>query len=98
MIRDAKRRKWNLRFRHWQQGWTWNAECKTANVGTGSALNEFFPTRELALADAIKTILSRDVVAESQTFLARLRKRGTECRLTAEDLEAIERAGRIGGA
>src|SRR6266849_4134451 len=94
MIRDAKGRKWFLRFRHWQQGWTWEAKCKNVNVGTGSALNEFFPSRDLALADATKTLRSRDVIAESQTFLARLMKRGTECRLTAEDYKAIERAGR----
>jgi hypothetical protein len=90
MIRDAKGRKWFMRFRQYREGWHWSALNKDG--GGGVDAGECFPTKALAEEDARSYIQSRDNVAYAQEYMRRLCMRGTECRLTAEDIEAIDRA------
>jgi hypothetical protein len=90
MIRDAKGRKWFLRFKQYRQGWHWEARC--GNYGQESGLN-FFASKALAEDDARRSIQSRDSIAESSEYLRRLMTRGTECQLTAADKKAIREAG-----
>jgi hypothetical protein len=89
MIRDAKGRKWYLRFKQYRNGWHWDARCQAY----GQEANRTFKTKELAEADARRVISSRDVFAEMREFFRRLSLRGSECRLTAADHKAIKRAG-----
>jgi hypothetical protein len=96
MIRDAKGRKWFMRFKQYRQGWQWEANLgKPHTQAQGCAWNEFFATKALAEEDARRTIQSRDAVAMMREYFRRLQMRGTECRLTAADHKAISRAGRI---
>jgi hypothetical protein len=57
-----------------------------------------FKTKALAVADAHRAIQGNDYIGYSQEYWRRLLKRGTECQFTAEDLEALERAGRKTGS
>jgi hypothetical protein len=91
MIRDAKGRKWFLRFKQYQQGWHWDAR----HGGQGMEAGKCFETKALAQADARRAILSCDHIAESQEYIRRLLMRGSECQLTAEDHEAIARAAAL---
>jgi hypothetical protein len=88
--RDPKGRKWNMRFRQWQQGWTWEARHKN---GHGVSSSEFYETRELAQAAGRRAIETTDHIAESEEYFARVCERGTECQLTDSDWAAIRRAG-----
>jgi hypothetical protein len=90
MIRDAKGRKWYLRFKQYRNGWYWEAQCK--GHGQSSGWN-FFPTRALAETDARRCISTFDAIAASAEFIRLLQRRGSECRLTAADRKAIKRAG-----
>ena len=90
MIKDAKGRKWMMRFKLYQQGWHWEA-CWRNSLSQSS--KEFFESRAAALADARRVIQRYDLVAQSREFFSRLQKRGTECRLTSADWDAIEQAG-----
>jgi hypothetical protein len=54
-----------------------------------------FETKALAEADARRAIQSRDIIAEAREYSRRLCERGSECRLTAEDREAIANAGTL---
>jgi hypothetical protein len=90
MIKDGKGRKWYLRFKQYRQGWYWEARHENYGQSSGS---EFFKTKALAEADACRKIRSHDAVASSGEYLHRLCRRGTVCRLTAADWNAIERAG-----
>jgi hypothetical protein len=89
MIRDAKGRKWSMRFKQYQSGWYWEARHKSAGQESGQA----FKSKALAEADARRCIQGRDAIAEGAEFFRRLRKRGTGCRLTVGDMKAIARAG-----
>jgi hypothetical protein len=89
MIRDAKRRKWLMRFKQYQQGWRWEALWK--NLGQSS--ESFFESRAAAMADAERVIQSHDAVAQAQEYFRRLRERGSECQLTGDDHAAIAQAG-----
>lgn len=89
MIKDMQGRKWFMRFKHYRQGWSWDA--RHSNHGQSSGVR-FFQTKELAAADARRQILGHDAVAASAEYLRRLSMRGSDCALTAEDCEAIERA------
>jgi hypothetical protein len=90
VIKGAKGRKWFLRFRQYQQGWSWDAKCRGLGQTSG---DEFFATRADAEADARRAITSHDAFALSAEFFSRVRLRGTPCQLTAEDHAAITRAG-----
>jgi hypothetical protein len=90
MIRDAKGRKWFLRFKQYREGWAWEAQC--AGYRCGVEAGQCFPTKALAQADALRVIQSCDHIAQSQEYVRRLLMRGTPCQLTAEDHEAIARA------
>jgi hypothetical protein len=46
-------------------------------------------TKALAEHYARRSIQGRDAIAASQEYFRRLRMRGTECRLTADDKKAI---------
>jgi hypothetical protein len=89
MIRDAKGRKWFMRFKQYREGWAWDA----MHGGQGIEAGQCFPTKALAQADAQRAILSCDHIAESREYIRRLQLRGTPCQLTAEDHEAIRAAG-----
>ena len=92
MIRDAKGRKWFMRFKQYQQGWKW--EARHDNCGQGCGWDEFFATRALAEEDARRTIAGSDAIAQSAEFFRRLELRGgVECQLTDADHKAIARAG-----
>jgi hypothetical protein len=91
MIKDAKVRKWSMRFKQYRQGWRW--EARHEFHGRGCRWDEFFQTKALAEADARRTIQSRDSIAASMEYFRRLQIRGSECQLTAADHEAITRAG-----
>jgi hypothetical protein len=90
MIRDAKGRKWMMRFKQYQQGWHWDA--RHGGQGLESGL-DFFATKALAEADARRYLQSSDHVAIGQEYMRRVLMRGTPCQLTAEDHEAISAAG-----
>jgi|GraSoiStandDraft_17_1057272.scaffolds.fasta_scaffold1317181_2 hypothetical protein len=90
MIKDAKGRKWSMRFKHYQEGWQWDARC--GNHGQSSGEN-LFATKALAEANARHSIQSFDAIAAGGEYFRRLRKRGSECQLTADDHKAIARAG-----
>src|SRR5262245_66536573 len=84
MIKDAKGRKWYLRFKQYTNGWRWEAvwrERGRNRVGQNCG-DELFATRALAEADARRTIRSRDVIAMSSEYFRRLQLRGTDCQLT----------------
>jgi hypothetical protein len=89
MIRDAKGRKWLMRYKQYQQGWHWDAQ----HHGHGIESNKGFETRALAEADARVAIQGRDTIALSQEYTRRLLMRGSECRLTDDDWGAIAAAG-----
>ena len=93
MIRDAQGRKWFMRFRHYKNGWWWQARCDPRKSNLGLEANAMFKTKALAERDARTSIQSKDHVAEMAEFFRRLNKRGSECQLTREDVKAIERAG-----
>jgi hypothetical protein len=92
MIKDAKGRKWFMRFKQYQTGWQWNARCGNHGQSSGA---ELFATKALAEADARRVIPSRDVVAIARELTRCLMLRGSECQLTADDIEAIVRAGEV---
>jgi hypothetical protein len=96
VIKDAKGRKWAMRFKQYQQGWQWDARLgsRDGNTGTSSARENFFETKAAAEDDARRYFETHDVVALTKEFFTRLAKRGTVCRLTAADQKAIGRAGR----
>jgi hypothetical protein len=89
MIRDAKGRKWFLRFKQYREGWAWDAKCS----GMGMDAGKCFPTKILAMDDARRDIQSRDHVAEMQEHFRRLKM--TSCQLTADDWKAIRAAGAL---
>ena len=91
MIRDAKGRKWSMRFKQYRNGWHWEAKH---NKNGGFEAGQMFKTKAAAEADARSSIQDRDPIAMWGEYFSRLRKRGTECQLTITDYEAIERAGR----
>jgi hypothetical protein len=91
VIKDAKGRKWFMRFKQHRQGWYW--EARHGNQGQSSGWSSFFETKALAEEDARRSIQNRDAIAEMQEYFRRLRKQGTECQLTAADHEAIARVG-----
>lgn len=90
MIKDAKGRKWFMRFKQYRDGWRWDA--RHGATGQGSVAS--FATKALAADDAAHRIRSSDAIAEGAEAFRRLRKRGTECQLTAADHKAIALAGR----
>jgi hypothetical protein len=90
MIRDAKGHKWFMRFKQYRDGWRWDARSECGRGGIQSW--EPFPTRAAAEDDARRYIQSGDRIAEAKEYTRRLKMRGTECRLTPEDHEAIRRA------
>ena len=59
MIKDAKGRKWHMRFRQYRQGWQWEAQCRRHHIGQGCGWDEFFATKALAEDDARRRIQSR---------------------------------------
>jgi hypothetical protein len=89
MIKDAKGRKWFMRFKQHQTGWYWEAR----HGNSGQASTQGFETKALAEDDARRSIQGRDAIAAMAEHFRRLRKRGSECRLTAADRKAIARAG-----
>jgi hypothetical protein len=91
MIKDAKGRKWFMRFRQYRNGWHW--EARHGHIGQQAG--RVFKTKVLAEDDARRSIQGRDAIAVSQEYFRRLRKRGTECQLTADDQKAIARAGEV---
>jgi hypothetical protein len=88
MVKDAQGRKWFMRFKQYREGWQWNAR----HGGQGIESWTLFPTRALAEDDARRFIRSCDHVAEAKEYARCLMLRGSECRLTPEDHEAIRRA------
>jgi hypothetical protein len=90
MIRDAKGRKWFMRFIKYQKGWQWNATHKNHGQSSGENL---FKTKAEAEADARQDIQGHDSIALGGEYFRRLQLRGSHCQLTAEDHKAIERAG-----
>jgi hypothetical protein len=90
MIKDAKGRKWAMRFKQYRQGWSWEGSWK--NLGQGSGM-VFFESRAAAMAEAERVIRSHDAVAEAVEYFRRVAKRGAPCQLTAADHAAIARAG-----
>jgi hypothetical protein len=91
MIKDAQGRKWFMRFRQYQQGWQWNARCGSVNLIQSSA-ETLYATKAAAVAAAERAITSSDAVATAKEFWRRVVGRGSECQLTADDVEAIRRA------
>jgi len=90
MIKDTKGRKWFMRFKHYRQGWWW--EARHGNHGQTSGMR-FFQTKACAETDARRAIQSYDVIVAGAEYFRRLRMRGSECQLTPEDYEAIGQAG-----
>jgi len=60
MIKDAKGRKWFMRFKQYREGWQWTARHHGQGIDSGWQL---FPTRAAAEEDARHFILSCDHVA-----------------------------------
>jgi hypothetical protein len=89
MIKDAQGRKWAMRFKQYSDGWQWNARWK--NLGQSS--DALFPTKVLAEDNARRFIQGHNAVAHAAEFWSRVAKRGSECRLTPEDIKAIQQAG-----
>jgi hypothetical protein len=89
MIRDAKGRKWFMRFKQYRNGWHWDAQCEK---GSGMEAGRTFETKLLAEADARRAIQGKDHIAWWQEYRRRLEMRGSECRLTADDWQAIKQA------
>jgi hypothetical protein len=83
MIRDAKGRKWFMRFKHHSNGWRWIAR----NENAGLEADTVFPTRRMAMNDAYRVISGRDIVAERQEYWRSIVKR----ELTDNELSAISR-------
>jgi hypothetical protein len=80
MIKDAKGRKWFLRFKQYPTGWHW--EARHGNHGQSSGIprpfrgrpgQPGFATKALAETNAQCTISESDAVKASQEFLRRLR-------------------------
>lgn len=67
MIKDAKGRKWFMRFKRYRQGWHWDA--RHGNCGQSSG-RRFFKTKALAEADARRVIPSHDAIAIGAKYLA----------------------------
>jgi hypothetical protein len=80
-----------MRFKQYQNGWHWDAR----HGGQGMEAGRVFDTKALAIADARRAIQSRDHIAESREHMRRVLMRGTPCQLTADDWEAISRAGTL---
>ena len=59
MIKDAKGRKWAMRFKQYKDGWSWEARHENSGCGAGQA----FATKALAEADAIRFIRGHDAIA-----------------------------------
>jgi hypothetical protein len=78
-----------MRFKQYQTGWAWEARC--GNCGQSSKAE--FATKVLAEDNARQEIQGFDAIAASKEYFRRLRKRGTECQLTADDHRAIRKAG-----
>ena len=89
MIRDRKGRKWYMRFKQYRGGWQWDARHGGHGIDSGLQL---FRTKALAEDDARRFIQAWDHVAWSKEYIRLLAMRGSECRLTPEDYEAIRRA------
>jgi hypothetical protein len=89
IIKDAQGRKWATRFTQYRDGWYWDA--RWGNHGQSSSSPS--RTKARAVDAARRAILSRDAVAEGSEYFRRVMRRGSECRLTAGDHEAIRRAG-----
>jgi hypothetical protein len=90
MIKDAKGRKWAMRFKQYQEGWLWEARWKNNGQSSGVML---FETKALAEDDARRRIQGRDAIALTAEYFRRLERRGSVCQLTATDHAAIARAG-----
>jgi len=70
MIKDAKGRKWSMRFRHSPYGWRWDA--RHGNLGQGSDPTAApFATKAQAEDDARRQILGHDAIAEVEEFFRR---------------------------
>jgi hypothetical protein len=91
MIRDAKGHKWFMRFKQYREGWQWDAYNHDGGGGIDSG-DQLFPTKALAEDHARHFIRSYDHVAWRRVYSRLLLERGSECRLTPEDHEAIRRA------
>jgi hypothetical protein len=89
MIKDAKGRKWFMRFKRWRNGWTWEARHGNLGQETGQT----FKTKALAEDDARRSIQGHDAVAQASEVWRRVMKRGSFCQLTAADHKAIARSG-----
>ena len=72
MIKDAKGRKWLLRFRQYQNGWHWQAQFESSGSGFIQRAIKTFKTKALAEANARKVIQGSDVVAESKRRVEQL--------------------------
>jgi hypothetical protein len=81
MIKDAKGRKWFLRFKQSSNGWHWRARHE--NLGREAGI--VFPTKGLARNDAYRVIAGRDVIAEKQEYWRSIVKH----ELTANERKAI---------
>jgi hypothetical protein len=66
MIKDARNRKWMMRFKQYRKGWLWNAHYREAGLGLSST--KLFPSRAQAEADARRHIQGRDPIAEKLEF------------------------------
>jgi hypothetical protein len=70
MIKDAKGRKWSMRFRHSPYGWRWDA--RHGNWGQGSDPTAApFATKAQAEDDARQQIQSHDAIAAMKEFFRR---------------------------
>jgi hypothetical protein len=54
-----------------------------------------FRTKALAEDDARRSIQNHDAIAAGVEYFRRLAERGSECRLTRKDHEAIQRAAKV---
>jgi hypothetical protein len=79
-----------MRFKRYRDGWRWDARSECGRGGITSY--DPFATKAAAEDDARSYIQSCDHVAYAKEYTRLLRLRGTECRLTPEDHEAIRRA------
>jgi len=93
MIKDAKGRKWFMRFKQYREGWHWDARNYDGGSGIDSGF-QLFPTKAAAEDDARHYIQSEDHVAISREYARRLTG-GSICSLTPEDHEAIRRAAAL---
>jgi hypothetical protein len=76
MMKDSKGRKWHLRFRQHQQGWKWQAQCKTRlrmegpERVFGQNSEEFFTTKALAEDHARRSIQESDAVGDAEKYFS----------------------------